>query len=255
MAEDGGSDALLHESRSRLSRKSAATLRLSRGSGTPGAGKSTTPWAAQARRPAWPKARRTSVSKNSRRPRWWLLLLKEKRIRDIGLVVAIVCLLTILSMLTFKGGVVLNSYGLLLRLRGFQDATNSLAGLQHNASFYGIIKIGLLSVLHFAGITNGRSAWTYEISSIIAVPYFCLAIGLFCAASFFIVSKIDCLWQNTLILVICLVGLPTVSYDYRLIYFLIPLTLFLRDMNISEDGYHDGFSVWRLAHPEGLFHY
>jgi len=158
-----------------------------------------------------------------------ILLLKEKKYKEIAIVIVLSALLTLGSLLTFSGTMAENIQALLRNLGGFNQDFNSFYGLQHNLSLYGVVRVitFIMMTLIDGQVTHGVFAH--------AIPWYTLAVlVLFIAISAYILFSEQTKWKNITILTIVMLIFPNVSFDYRLIFLFIPLVYFFREGTDSK---------------------
>jgi len=155
-----------------------------------------------------------------------ILLLKNKKYKEIVFTILLVILSSVLSMLTFDGSFMDNIKALLNTFADFNNIFNNWywkVGLQHNMSLYGAIKLISFAIISLFGGIVDNGIFLH------ALPWYTLGVFLlFILVCIYIVFIEKCEWKNVTLLTIALLILPNVSFDYKLIYILIPLSLFLR---------------------------
>ena len=135
-----------------------------------------------------------------------VLFLADKKYRNILYTGISVIVITMLSAFMLEGGVAKSLLGLKNNLENFRNAyIMSDHGLQHNASLYGVIKIMKLPLNYYS----------------------VLAVVIFALIAAYVILKEDIYWKRVTFLVLSMILLPQVSYDYKLIHLFIPLLLFL----------------------------
>ena len=155
-----------------------------------------------------------------------ILLVKEKKYKEILLVLLITFLLSIISLLSFEGGVVLNIKLLLEGLSEFNTISSSfIGGVQHNATLYGIIKIGVLSV---AIVLKLDSGFVNGVLDFIRYPYLVFVLFLFLYVIYCVI-KSKSTWESLYLLTFCMIALPNVSYDYKLLFLIIPMQQYFKN--------------------------
>jgi len=149
-----------------------------------------------------------------------ILLVKEKKYKEISLILLITSLLSIISLLSFEGGVVLNIKLMLEGLSEFNTiSSNYIGGVQHNATLYGVIKIGVLSV---ATVLRLNSGFVNGVLDFIRYPYLGFVLFLFLYVIYCVI-KSKSTWESLYLLTFCMIVLPNVSYDYKLLFLIIPM--------------------------------
>ncbi|HNW74366.1 MAG TPA: glycosyltransferase family 87 protein [Bacteroidales bacterium] len=162
-----------------------------------------------------------------------ILLLKDKKYKEILITVFIACLVTVLGLLSFQGGPESNIVAMFNSFRMFNSLT-SFDGMQHNSSLFGFIKVWvLISQEIFNGVVDPATVKN-------AVPFAPYAIAVFVAffvLVIFILRKEHERWKDIMCLTIIMILFPNVSFDYRLIYLFIPLGYFLeRNIRTNRDN-------------------
>lgn len=153
-----------------------------------------------------------------------VLLIKDKKYKAVMLTILFVVIFTILSFSSFRGGIMANIKAFLFNLGNFNQVFSSIGGLQHNVSIYGAIKVvtyAIMIVFHgevIHGVFTGLYPW-YVFTVMLLFVLFCSYI------IFFEYSK----WKNVTILTIIMIIFPGVSFDYRLIFIMIPLSFFFKE--------------------------
>jgi len=159
-----------------------------------------------------------------------ILLLKDKKYREILITVCIACFVTLLGLLSFQGGPESNIVAMFDSFRTFNNLT-SIDGLQHNASLFGFIKVWvLISQKIFNGVIDPATVKN-------AVPFVYYAVAVFAAfflLIIFILRRGNERWKDIMSLTIIMILFPNVSFDYRLIYLFIPLGYFLNRNNRTK---------------------
>lgn len=163
-----------------------------------------------------------------------ILLLKDKRYKEILITVFIACLATFLSLLSFRGGLGSNITAMFDSFHTFNSLT-SFEGLQHNLSLFGFIKVWVIIGQKFSG-GGVDPAFVKE-----AVPFLYYSIGVFMAffilVDYILIKKHE-RWKDVMCLTIIMILFPNVSFDYRLIYLFIPLGYFLsRKIRTQHDSF------------------
>lgn len=155
-----------------------------------------------------------------------ILYLKEKKYKEIALTGIITGLLSVISLLTFKGGAINNFNQMLLCMKGFTATyTTSITGLHHNLSLFGIIKIAGTAALK---IVSGNRGVSPDVVNKI-LPYYSLMCFLLFAFIVYVILKRDLpKWMILFLLTSVLILLPHVSYDYKLIFIYLPLLYFIQ---------------------------
>jgi hypothetical protein len=143
-----------------------------------------------------------------------LVLIGARRYKEAAVAVATAGGLTLLSLLTFSGGLVANIRALLDALRGFEAAGAVEAGVQHGSSLAGLASAtGQLA----PSLPSLGGAATLVSIVVLIVGAIAIASGrLF-------------LWQSCAVVAGATVLVPTVAYDHRLVLLMVPLLLLLAE--------------------------
>lgn len=158
-----------------------------------------------------------------------ILLLKDKKYKEIAAVIAISVLMTLGALLSFSGTIMENIQALLRNLGSFNQDFNSFYGLQHNLSLYGVIRVVtfiFMTLIH-GEIIHGvfRDA----------IPWYSMAVlVLFFGICIYILFFENRKWKNVTMLTIVMLIFPNVSFDYRLIFLFIPLVCFFSEGTDSK---------------------
>lgn len=153
-----------------------------------------------------------------------ILLLKDKKYKEIAAVIAISVLLTLGALLSFTGTITENIQALLRNLGSFNQDFNSFYGLQHNLSLYGVIRV---VTFIFMTLIHGE-----VIHGVFrdAIPWYSMAVlVLFFGICIYILFFENRKWKNVTMLTIVMLIFPNVSFDYRLIFLFVPLVYFIRE--------------------------
>lgn len=158
-----------------------------------------------------------------------ILLLKDKKYKEIAAIAALSVLLTLSALLSFTGTITENIQALLRNLGSFNQDFNSFYGLQHNLSLYGVIRV---VTFIFMTLIHGE-----VIHGVFrdAIPWYSMAVlVLFFGICIYILFFENRKWKNITILTIVMLIFPNVSFDYRLIFLFIPLVYFFREGTDSK---------------------
>jgi hypothetical protein len=159
-----------------------------------------------------------------------LLFLSQRRYKEFAAAVLFSAVLTAVSLLGFRGGA-MNNAGYLLSGKNmevpsvaqFLDNNNIV---QRGVSLFTTLKVLLLQTGEAGSVNIPALLPGYIVLGIIA--FICLGI--------YIVFVEQELWKKATLLTIAMLVLPQYSADYRLIYLLIPVFLFV---NVREPGWRD----------------
>lgn len=174
-----------------------------------------------------------------------VLYLKEKKYKEIIIVLLISILLSILSLVTFEGGFVANINAMLTALKNFTAAYSGSSGLGHNLSLFGLIKIFFYMIIGLLHISKE----TYSINSIL--PYYTIfSFLVFGGVVYIILTKRLQTWINLFMLTAVIILLPHVSFDYKLIFIYLPLISFLKETakNKYDNVFTIGFAILLIPH-------
>lgn len=141
-----------------------------------------------------------------------LVLVGARRYREAAVAVATAGGLTLLSLLTFSGGLTDNVSALLGALRGFEGAGAGEAGVQHGSSLAGLAS----ATVELAPRLPSLAAAATLVSVVV------LIVGTIAVAS----GRLF-LWQSCAVVAGAVVLVPTVAYDHRLVLLMVPLLLLL----------------------------
>lgn len=159
-----------------------------------------------------------------------LLFLKEKRYKEFGLFILITILISIISLASFHGTVIENIIAFKVSLSDFKQSYSSIAGLQHNVSLYGMIKIILFSFgKTIVNLDNEQLNLT--LNSILKYPYLIIVAIYTLIITISVVFIKKELWKDLFLIISTILLLPHVSFDYKLIHLYIPLILFITQKN------------------------
>lgn len=158
-----------------------------------------------------------------------ILLLKDKKYKEIAIVIVLSAIFTLGSLLSFSGTLSENIKALLRNLGEFNQNFNTFYGLQHNLSLYGVIR-----VITFIMMTLIDGQVTHGVFTN-AIPWYTLGVLiLFAGICIYILFFEPTKWKNVTILTIVMLLFPNVSFDYRLIFFFIPLMYFIKEETGSK---------------------
>ncbi len=160
-----------------------------------------------------------------------VLYLKEKRYKEIFTVGALVVIMSVLSLFTFKGGFTNNIAGMLAGLKSFTEKyAGSSLGLQHNLSLYGMFK--LITII-FIKLVTGKLIENPPIIQKLLGLYSIATLISFSIVTYTIIKKDLSGWMDYFLLTAILLLFPHVSFDYKLIFIYIPLISFLKESGSS----------------------
>jgi vacuolar-type H+-ATPase subunit I/STV1 len=151
-----------------------------------------------------------------------LLLIADKRYKEVVYVLLLASVITILSFSMFQGSIIDNLHGMADRMNSFKQIyIINNEGLAYNPSIYGAIKYSAVRIFPDTFINNPKNvSMLYTIYSVFAG----LLMLVICFITVFIEKSF---WKRTMLAVIAFIALPAVTGDYRLLFFFIPLYLFI----------------------------
>ncbi len=160
-----------------------------------------------------------------------VLYVRDRRWRDLAACIALAIALSFLPLLIFDGG-----------FFGPGQLPGYLHRLHESLGMYSALMIFSVSGMHFGhSLLNAWQAVAgpyYPGTSKILWPYMVFAAACFLAAAAYVTFVEKILWRRVAVLTIAMCLLPFTSTDYKLMYFLIPLYLFINHR--AEPG------EWRL---------
>ena len=152
-----------------------------------------------------------------------LIYLMDRKYQNILYTLLSVGAFTLISMFILKGGVAASYSGFIHNLAVFRlDYLIKDAGLQHNLSLFGTLRI-------FYSHFNPSNPFPELIYSVFMVSFFA-------AISFYLVFFEKEFWRAIAIIVLYILIAPQVSFDYKLVHLLIPITLFLNRKNKTKSA-------------------
>ena len=162
------------------------------------------------------------------------LFLKKKKYKEIAYTIAATLCISVISLMSYQGGFVENLQEMLSALQGFNQRYSHSAGLQHNVSYYGVLKI--ITVGYYYTVQGIHDAATASMlaNGVLNVPYMFLVMLLFAFVVFYVLKYEQTFWKNVYLLSATMILFPHVSFDYKLIHLLIPIILFLRDQKVTS---------------------
>jgi len=143
-----------------------------------------------------------------------LVLVGARRYREAAVSVITAAGLTLVSFLTFSGGLLENARALLHTLGAFFAHNAGETGVQHGSSLNGLASA--------VAQTVPAMSWLHEA----VAP---LSIGVLLVGSAAVASGRLVLWQSYAVAAGMTVLVPTVAFDYRLVLLMVPLLLMLRE--------------------------
>jgi len=154
----------------------------------------------------------------------------------------------------FKGGILINVNKLLFNLNDFNNDYDGLSGIQHNLSIYGIIKIGLLSIYKYLFIYENNII-NDIVNSNLKIPYLSFVFIYFISLSAYILFIEKTFWKNIFLIISMFILLPHVSFDYKLLYIIIPIILFLQDTHLENRSTTYAILLSILMIPNTYFYF
>ena len=150
-----------------------------------------------------------------------ILLLRDRRWREIGLFAALSAALTA-GALWMSGALSWEGInGVVENLKFYVNAQIVRDWMLFNHSLFDLVKLALAKAL-------GTDNMQYEFAKLTAISaYTGVIVGVAALLCLYILSREGKLWRSSLLLTLMMVSFPHTSYDYTLIYLLIPLMLFL----------------------------
>lgn len=157
-----------------------------------------------------------------------VILLADKKYKEIAYTLLIVSVLTICSYLSFKGDLYSNVTQHMDALHKYNaDYAIGNAGLGYGNSLFGAIKIFIALIY-----PDGYKMIINKIFSL----YTLLSFIVFGLISLYIILIKSELWKRVTLLILCMNLLPHVSADYKLINLFVPIFLFI---NAKEKYVYD----------------
>lgn len=167
------------------------------------------------------------------------LFFKEKKYKEIAITIAAALCISVVSLVSYQGGFSENLQGMLSAFQGFNQSYSGAAGLQHNVSYYGVLKLITVGYYYTVQGIHDAAAVSILANGFLKIPYMFLVVLIFAFVVFHILKHEQTLWKNVYLLSATMLLLPHVSFDYKLIHLLIPIILFLRDQQATpfSNGY------------------
>ena len=163
-----------------------------------------------------------------------ILFLAEKKYSHTVLVIALSLIETYFGLIILQGDVSTNISGLMHWLDKYQyDYIIGNGGYAFGHSLFGILKTGIFAVQLFLNV-GYKNVLMRQHGNFIAQIYFIMSILGFIYIAI-VCWREEKYWKKIALLVIAMNLLPYVSADYKLIYFLLPMGLLIRDENIGEN--------------------
>ena len=167
-----------------------------------------------------------------------ILLLAEKKYKEIVFTLLGVFLLSLAAILTFKGGLIANA---LFIISGF--GINESGFFLNNAQL--LSGVGLFSPAKILLYALGKFFPTLASWNGLLKIYSFAALGIFGILAIYIIFIEKMLWKKVALLVFAMLLLPHVSFDYKLILLFVPLILFINsNQRYKSDWFY--MSVYAL---------
>jgi len=158
-----------------------------------------------------------------------LLFLKEKKYKEIAIMITAILCISVISLMSYQGSLSENLQGMQSALQSFNQMYSGASGLQHNVSYYGVLKLVTVGYYYIVqGIRDGATA-SILANGVLKIPYIFLVMIIFAFVALYILRYEQTLWKNVYLLSATMLLFPYVSFDYKLIHILIPIILFLQD--------------------------
>ena len=151
-----------------------------------------------------------------------ILLICDKRFKEIIYVIVMIFIMSLFSLTLFKGGISENLNNLMsaMVLNGNLES-NTIFGIGFGSSLYNYIKF---ITLYLFQVHNAKFYAKLYIISVIIIFFF---------LSRYIIKYETVFWRKTFLLVSAMILFPYVSGDYRLLHLFIPMCLFINYNTIS----------------------
>lgn len=143
-----------------------------------------------------------------------LVLVGARRYRDVLIAAVTAVALTLVSLMTFAGGVAENVRGMLSSLDAFFAFNSGELGVQHGSSLNGLAS----ALAHMAPSLT----WLHQT----VAP---ISLGVLIIGAAGVASGRLLLWQSYAVVAALTILVPTVAFDYRLVLLLVPVILLLRE--------------------------
>jgi uncharacterized membrane protein len=147
-----------------------------------------------------------------------VLLLQRRQYKASALTAVMTLAVTLAAAASFPGGI----SGTFQKLSSNLEYFNNQYVLSLNASIFSSNYFAVLKIILAASGLN-VTPW----SQTLLLPYTLFCILVFAAVVIYILVREKVLWKQACLLTILVITLPTVSFDYKLIYLLLPLGLFV----------------------------
>lgn len=158
-----------------------------------------------------------------------LLFFKEKKYKEIVITIAATLCISVISLMSYQGSFSENLQGMLSVFQGFNQNYSGAAGVQHNVSYYGVLKLITVGYYYTVQGIHDAAAVSMLANGVLKIPYMLLILLIFAFVVLYILRYEQTLWKNVYLLSATMILLPHVSFDYKLICLLISIILFIRD--------------------------
>jgi hypothetical protein len=182
-----------------------------------------------------------------------IILLKKKAYKPIIFTIILCFFITLVSLSLFKGGILINVNKLLFNLNDFNNDYEGLSGIQHNLSIYGIIKIGMLFIYKYL-FNYENNIINDLVNANLKIPYLSFVFIYFISISAYILFIEKIFWKKIFLIISMFILLPHVSFDYKLLYFIIPIVLFLQNKDLENKSTTYSILLSTLMIPNAYFY-
>jgi len=157
------------------------------------------------------------------------LFFKEKKYKEIAITIAATLCISVISLMGYRGGFYENLQEMFSLFQGFNQSYSGAHGLQHNVSYYGVLK--LITVGYYYTVQGIHDAATASMlaNGVLKIPYMFLVGLIFAFVVLHVLKYEQTYWKNVYLLSATMILFPHVSFDYKLIHLLIPIIIFLQD--------------------------
>lgn len=147
-----------------------------------------------------------------------VLLLHRRQYKASAVTAVVTALLTVAPAAAFPGGIIGTMELLKRNLQFFTDRIAlSPDSIPFSVSYFAIFKL----------IAKGLGGDVYNIARVAHLPYVVFCLSLFVVVAVYILRIERTTWKQVALLSFIMVLLPDVSFDYKLIYLLVPVGLFI----------------------------
>lgn len=152
-----------------------------------------------------------------------LLYLREKQFREIAVFLGICMILTIGSLALFEGGIVNNIVWMLDSLKAFSQTYIGPQLIQHSISLWSVVLLAVGGIRLILGFREDP----FAVFPGLEWAYLAFVLIVFIWSAWLIVRQRGEVFDSVSILFLAMMLFPTVSYDYKLLYALIPMAMSL----------------------------